>query len=318
MDRIKTKKTISDTVCRVHKSGGYAVLSNCFVRSTNLSCPAIGLLGRVLDLPPGWNFTKAGLIAICPDGETAIDSALDDLEEWGYLARKVQMPNESPTGRIRYVYDFYEYSEKDDSIPKYDLKMETFTADNATLNRVKKDSNFTIISGKLLRNREIRNKLLGFMLKVLSLPESWRFSMPGLQAICKEVRTAVHNAVGKLIEMGYLVRTKLLSNESVNNCFEYVYSFFDVPVSKAEANELEAETRREAITIREGGRTKTAVSSTGEKQEAENLYLDSPSAVVPLSENQGKYNNKQPNTENQLLSYKSSIIPSPAKRQFFM
>ena len=110
--------------------------------------------------------------------------------------------------------------------------METYTADNATLNRVKKDSNFTIISEKLIRNHKIRNKLLGFMMKVLSLPNSWQFSMPGLTAICKEGRTAVHNAVGKLMDMGYLVRTKLLPNESVNNCFEYVYSFFDVPVSK--------------------------------------------------------------------------------------
>ncbi|MDD6060789.1 MAG: hypothetical protein PUB97_10515, partial [Ruminococcus sp.] len=148
---------------------------------------------------------------------------------------------------ISYLYDFYEYSELDDSIPKYDVEMETFTADNATLNRVKKDSNFTIISAKLLRTNKIRNKLIGFMMKVLSLPNSWNFSMSGLKAICKEGKTAVHNAVNKLIDKGYLVRTKLLSNESVNNHFEYVYSFFDVPVSKEEADELEAETRRKAM-----------------------------------------------------------------------
>ena len=52
-----------------------------------------------------------------------------------------------------------------------------------------------------------------------------------------------------LIDMGYLVRTQLLSNESIYNCFEYVYSFFDVPVNKEEADELDAETRRKAITI---------------------------------------------------------------------
>lgn len=116
MDNKRNKKTVDDTVCAIHKFGGYAVLSNCFVRSTNLGCPAIGLLGRVMDLPPEWNFTKAGLIAVCPDGETAVESALADLEEWGYLQKIVQMPNESPTGRIRTVYNFYEYSEKDHSI----------------------------------------------------------------------------------------------------------------------------------------------------------------------------------------------------------
>ena len=80
------------------------------------------------------------------------------------------MPNESATGRIHYVYDFYEYSELDDSIPKYDIKMETFTINNATLNRVEKENNFTMISANLLRSREIRNKYIGFMLKVSSLP----------------------------------------------------------------------------------------------------------------------------------------------------
>lgn len=57
---------------------------------------------------------------------------------------------------------------------------------------VKKVGNFTMISSKLLRNKEIPNKLLGFLLKVLSLPDYWHFSMSGLKAICKEGKTAVH------------------------------------------------------------------------------------------------------------------------------
>ncbi|MDD6060079.1 MAG: DUF6017 domain-containing protein [Ruminococcus sp.] len=314
--RNRKKKTVDDTVCEIHKFSGYAVLSNCFVRSTKLGCPAIGLLGRVMDLPPTWNFSKAGLIALCPDGETAIDSALKNLKECGYLEIEVKMPNENPTGRIQTVYKFYEYSAKDISIPQYDYELETFTVDNAVLNRVKKVGNFTMISSKLLRNKEIPNKLLGFLLKVLSLPDYWHFSMSGLKAICKEGKTAVHNAVNKLIDIGYLVRTQLLSNESIHNCFEYVYSFFDVPVSKEEADELDAETRRKAITIREGGRTKAAVSSSGEKQRVENPYLDNPPAESPLSENQGQYNNNKTIQKNQLLSDKSSIISAATKSTF--
>ena len=286
------------------------------MRSTNLGCPAIGLLGRVMDLPPEWNFSKAGLIAICPDGETAIDSALNDLKEWGYLEVVVKMPNENPTGRIQTVYKFYEYSAKDTSIPQYDYELETFTVDNAVLNRVKKDSNFTMVSTALLRNKTIPNKLLGLLLKVRSLPDYWHFSMSGLKAICKEGRTAVHNAVNKLIDMGYLVRTQLLSNESVHNCFEYVYSFFDVPVTKEQADELEAETRRKAITIRAGGRAEKPISSEGEKQRVENLYPDIPSAETPLSENHGQYNNNNTLQKNQLRSDKSSIIPAAAKPTF--
>ena len=316
MDKKRRKKTVEDTVCRVHKSGGYAVLSNCYVRSTNIGCDSIALLSKVIDLPPTWNFTIAGLTAICKDGETAIRSQLAELEKWGYVKKKMLMPNESATGRIHYVYDFYEYSELDDSIPKYDIKMETFTINNATLNRVEKNSNFTMISANLLRSREIRNKYIGFMLKVSSLPNCWNFTMSGLVSICKEGRTAVHNAVNKLIELRYLVRTKLLSNESVHNCFEYVYSFFDDPISKEKAEEIEAETHRKAITVREGGKARSAVSSTAEKQEVENPYPDKPSAESPLSENQGQYNTNDPLQKNQLLSNKSSIIPPAPQAKF--
>ena len=325
MDK-RRKKTIDDTVCHVHRSAGYAVLSNCFICSTNLGCSAIGLLGKVIDLPPTWNFTKAGLISICPDGETAVETALAELEEWGYLKRTMQMPNESPTGRIRYVYDFYEYSEKDDSLPKFDVVMETYTAENATMNRVRKDSNFTMISGKLLRNEQLKLKHLGFLLKVLSLPDTWHFSMSGLAAICKEGKTAVRSAVNKLIELGYLVRTKLLSSETLNHTFEYVYDFFEKPLTVEEAQEHEAETRRKAISIRKDSLTKcvekvetSAVSSsfTPEKQEAENLYMDNPPAENLLSENQGQSNTKEKINKNQLLSDKSSIIPSAPKSRIF-
>ena len=109
--KTKAKKTIPDTICRVHRSGGYVVLSNCFVRSTNIGCDSIGLLGKINDLPPTWNFTIAGLVAICEDGETAIKSQPAELEQWGYVKKTLLMPNESPTGRISYLYDFYEYGD---------------------------------------------------------------------------------------------------------------------------------------------------------------------------------------------------------------
>ena len=73
--KTKAKKTIPDTICRVHRSGGYAVLSNCFVRSTNIGCDSIGLLGKINDLPPTWNFTivylKTGYFKPNPEKQDA-------------------------------------------------------------------------------------------------------------------------------------------------------------------------------------------------------------------------------------------------------
>lgn len=254
-------KTIKDTVCEVHKFGGYALVSNCFINSTNLDWGAIGFLARVLNLPPDWKFTKAGLIAICPDGETSVNTSLALLEKWGYLKKTVLMPDQSPTGRIHTSYKFYEYSALDDSIPHYDCELETFKVDNAEIYRVKKDKNYTIVSANLLRDSELKNKLLGFILKVRSLPNTWKFSMRGLATSCKVGKTAPRSAVNKLIEMGYLVRTRLLSNESASGTFEYIYCFNDERVSKGKALEIDTETRKQALTIREKRKENKKVES---------------------------------------------------------
>ena len=106
-------KTANSSVCRVHKNANYTVMSNYHLQSRNLSLKAIGLLSKVFSLPDGWDYSIAGLTCICKENETAIKSALNELKEWGYLTVTKLMPSETKSGRIEYVYDFYEYSEKD-------------------------------------------------------------------------------------------------------------------------------------------------------------------------------------------------------------
>lgn len=111
--KTKKNKTTASSVCRVNKNANYTVMSNYHLRSTNLSLKAIGLLSKVLSLPENWDYSISGLTAICKEKETAIKAALDELKYWGYLVVTKLMPNETNSGRIEYVYDFYEYSEKD-------------------------------------------------------------------------------------------------------------------------------------------------------------------------------------------------------------
>lgn len=109
----KADRTTPSTVCRVNKNGNYTVMSNFHLRSPNLSLKAVGLMSRVLSLPEGWDYSIAGLTAICREKESAIKSALAELKKWGYLVVSKLMPNQTKSGRIEYVYDFFEYSEKD-------------------------------------------------------------------------------------------------------------------------------------------------------------------------------------------------------------
>lgn len=109
----KRTKTTPSSVCRVNKNTNYTVMSNYHLRSMNLSLKAIGLLSKVLSLPEEWDYSISGLTSICKEKETAIKAALDELKHWGYLKVTKLMPNETTSGRIEYVYDFFEYSEKD-------------------------------------------------------------------------------------------------------------------------------------------------------------------------------------------------------------
>lgn len=113
----KKSKTIASTVCRIHKSKNFTLLSNAFLRSSNLSLASVGLLGRVMGLPDEWDYSVKGLTSICKEGETAIETVLKDLQEWDYLKISKLYPNETEDGRIHYFYDFYESSEKDKTLP---------------------------------------------------------------------------------------------------------------------------------------------------------------------------------------------------------
>lgn len=173
------EKTICDTVCRIHKTADFTILSNRFIRSTNISCQSITLLATAMGLPYNWNYSVKGLEKIIGVGETATRNMLDELQEWGYLTITKLIPSKETHDRIKYVYDFYEYSAKDTSVPMADVVMETYTAGNANLYKTKKDSHFTVISNKLLRSKNLNPKQKGILLKVLSLPNTWKFSVSG-------------------------------------------------------------------------------------------------------------------------------------------
>lgn len=72
---------------KAHKDN-FTVIDNQVFKS-GLSLKARGLLSTMLSLPDNWNFSAKGLSAILPsDGESAIRSAIKELEASGYLTRE--------------------------------------------------------------------------------------------------------------------------------------------------------------------------------------------------------------------------------------
>lgn len=93
------------TIFRVEKNQNYTVMSNHHLRNREMSLKAKGLLSLILSLPPEWNYSLAGLCAICKESQTAMRSALKELETNNYLIRR-RTKNE--LGHFEYMYIVYE------------------------------------------------------------------------------------------------------------------------------------------------------------------------------------------------------------------
>lgn len=92
-------------IFRVNKTKDYTVMSNHHLKNKNLSLKAKGLLSQMLSLPEDWDYTVAGLCAINKESGGAMNSALKELEDNGYL-RRTKIQNEK--GRYEYIYDIFE------------------------------------------------------------------------------------------------------------------------------------------------------------------------------------------------------------------
>ena len=62
----------NSSVVRVHKNTDFTIMSNHHLRNQKLSLKAIGLMSKILGLPCDWNYSIAGLVKICKEGETAV------------------------------------------------------------------------------------------------------------------------------------------------------------------------------------------------------------------------------------------------------
>ena len=93
-------------VIRVHKTEDYTVMSNTHFREKNMSLKAMGLLSLMLSLPDDWDYSIMGLTALSKDGKDSVMSALNELEQFGYLKRSCL---NDECGRFAgYDYDIYE------------------------------------------------------------------------------------------------------------------------------------------------------------------------------------------------------------------
>lgn len=103
-------------IVRVVKNKDYTVMSNAHLYDKRLSLKAVGLLSIVLSLPDDWHYTVKGLVGSVKDGERAVNGALSELKQCGYLQVNKLYPN-SERSKIEYQYVFYEKPQDLQNVP---------------------------------------------------------------------------------------------------------------------------------------------------------------------------------------------------------
>lgn len=146
--------------------------------------------------------------------------------------------------------------------------------------RVNKTKNYTVMSNEHLKDRRLSLKAKGLLSVMLSLPDTWDYSISGLVAICKESETAVKSTLNELKSCGYLVVTKKMPSETESGRIEYVYDVFE-----------HAQTGRQPV-------EKQGVEKQGvEKQGVENLGVENLGVEILGVENVRQLSTKESSTD---------------------
>lgn len=94
--------------------------------------------------------------------------------------------------------------------------------------RVEKKKNFTVMCNYHLRDITISLKAKGLLSIMLSLPDSWDYSIRGLAKICKEGVECVGSTLKELERCGYMQRRQIHGKDGKITDTEYI--IYEVPL----------------------------------------------------------------------------------------
>jgi len=95
--------------------------------------------------------------------------------------------------------------------------------------RVEKNSDFTVISNDLFKERNMSLKAKGLLALMLSLPDNWDYSINGLVGLSTDGKDSVMKALSELERFGYLKRQR--KTDEKGHFAGYNYDVYEQPQS---------------------------------------------------------------------------------------
>ena len=88
---------------RTGKDKNYTVIDNTCLKDTNLTWKAKGLFCYLLSLPEDWKIYFSELVKHSKDGETSLRSAMEELEQTGYIVKEQIKNNKKQFDGFKYI-----------------------------------------------------------------------------------------------------------------------------------------------------------------------------------------------------------------------
>lgn len=164
----------------------------------------------------------------------------------------------------------------------------------ATVVRVEKNRNYTVMSNYHLRDKSLSLKAKGLLSVMLSLPDDWNYSNRGIAGIVKEGVSAVGTGLRELEAAGYIKRTPLRDEHGQITTVEYV--IYEQPHKEDEPKtEYSAET--EETTETEPFSENDDFFASKENSYANEPHIENKDVVSADMENREQLNTNKTNTK---------------------
>ena len=101
--------------------------------------------------------------------------------------------------------------------------------------RVNKTANYTVLSNYHFKEKEMSLKAKGLLSLMLSLPDTWNYTIAGLVSLSKDGKDSVMSALSELEKFGYLIREQKINDKGQFSGIEYnIYEKPQEPIPVAE------------------------------------------------------------------------------------
>ena len=74
--------------------------------------------------------------------------------------------------------------------------------------RVDKSRDFTVVANCVFKDRSLSAKAKGILVEMLSLPESWDYTLKGLTTLFSDGIDSIRQGINELEKHGYIVRER--------------------------------------------------------------------------------------------------------------